>query len=362
MSSEPKVPTNREIVQQVRSSLTDGSRLTVGFVVINCLATVVACYGLLANSTAVVIGAMLIATLLGPIAGLALGLVDGNGPLLRSALLTELVGIASVVGLAFIVGTIHRDLPISAEMISRTQPNLLDLIIALAGGAAMAYAILSPKLPTGVVGVAIATALVPPLSTCGLLLARGEHGMAGGAFLLFFANLVAIEIAVSAVLWLFGFRRVLRSSDDRAIFLRANVIFLLLLAGLAFGLTVNLDSAIQKNRFEAETRRSLESGLSSLPGRTLRDVIFVYGEPRDKVTAVVYTPVSLTPENVAKLESALPLHRGRRPRLHVYSIIVKEATKDGFRHLDQLDDEATNSPTEVPQEVPSLDGELRHDP
>jgi len=348
MSSEPTVQANREIVQNVRSSLMDGSRLTVGFVVINCLATVVACYGLLANSTAVVIGAMLIATLLGPIAGLALGLVDGNGPLLRSALLTELVGIASVIGLAFVVGSIHRDLPISAEMLSRTQPNLLDLIIALAGGAAMAYAILSPKLPTGVVGVAIATALVPPLSTCGLLLARGENGMAGGAFLLFFANLVAIEIAISAVLWFFGFRRVLRSGGDRAIFLRANILFVILLAGLAFGLTVNLDSAIQKSRFEAETRKALEAGLITPPGRTLRDVIFRYEEPLDRVTAVVYAPVSLSPEDVEALENKLPRHWGRAPRLHVYSIIVKEATKDGFRHLDQLSEPDVSPSTESP--------------
>ncbi|MBX3097870.1 MAG: TIGR00341 family protein, partial [Fimbriimonadaceae bacterium] len=245
----PKLPEElREIHRRVRSDLGDGARLSWGFFIINSLATVVACYGLLANSTAVVIGAMLIATLLGPIAGIALGLVDGNSPLLRTALLSEGLGVLAVVGLATIVGGIHHDIPATAEMLSRTKPNLLDLVIALAGGAAMAYALVSTNLSAGVVGVAIATALVPPLSSCGLLLARGEWQLAGGAFLLFFTNLVAIESAVSLVLWLYGFRRAVRDVTDAQVFVRTKVFSIGLLLLLGIFLYVNLSQAIDKNQ------------------------------------------------------------------------------------------------------------------
>lgn len=181
-------------------SITENSLLTVPYMVMNALSTIVACYGLLAESTAVVIGAMIIAMLLGPITGVALGLVEGNNLLLSKAVLTEIAGVLTVLIIAAIIGKIHQDVPLGKEIFSRTAPNILDLAIALAGGAAGAYATISPRLSVGLVGVAISTALVPPLSTCSILLVRGETQLATGAFLLFFANLVAIQVASSIVL------------------------------------------------------------------------------------------------------------------------------------------------------------------
>ena len=167
-----------------RASIDANSQYDSSYVVMNGLATVVACYGLLENSPAVVIGAMIIAMLLGPIAGVSLGLVDRNNPLLRKALPTLLGGILVVYGTALLLGLIHRDVPLTDEIYARTTPNLMDLMIALGGGAAGAYSMISPRLSVAFVGVAIATALVPPLSSSAICLARGEYHLALGAFLL----------------------------------------------------------------------------------------------------------------------------------------------------------------------------------
>ncbi len=86
------------------------------------------------------------------------------------------------------IGTIHRDAPLTTEITSRTSPTLFDLMIALAGGAAGGIAIVSPSVGTAIVGVAIATVLVPPLAASGLLLARGDLDMAWNAFVLAMTN------------------------------------------------------------------------------------------------------------------------------------------------------------------------------
>ena len=119
-----------------RDSIRSGARFDVPYVTMNVLATVVASYGLFANSPAVVIGAMIIAMLLGPIEGVAFALVDGDPKLLRDAFLAEFGGVAIVLVTAFVLGLIHRDIPISSEILSRTSPNFLALMIALGGGAA----------------------------------------------------------------------------------------------------------------------------------------------------------------------------------------------------------------------------------
>jgi uncharacterized membrane protein len=73
-----------------------------------------------------------------------------------------------------IIGTIHKDIPITNEIMARTAPNVLDLMVVLAGGAAVAYATVSLRLSVAFIGVAMATALVPPLAVAGILFARGR--------------------------------------------------------------------------------------------------------------------------------------------------------------------------------------------
>jgi uncharacterized membrane protein len=99
-----------------RANIVANSEFDMAYVVMNGLATVIACYGLFSNSPAVVIGAMIIAMLLGPIAGVALGLVDNDNALLRTALGTLGGGIGVVFITALVLGLVHRDIPLTAEI------------------------------------------------------------------------------------------------------------------------------------------------------------------------------------------------------------------------------------------------------
>ena len=173
----------------------------------NGLASVIASYGLLADSPAVVIGAMVVAMLLGPISGVALGLNEGDTQLLATAGLTLAGGILWILAVAVVVGFIHRDAPLTSEILSRTNTRLFDLVIALAGGAAGAVAVLSPRVGAAIVGVAVATALAPPLAAAGLLAARADLERAGGALLLAATNVIGIQFAFSVVFWVGGYRR-----------------------------------------------------------------------------------------------------------------------------------------------------------
>ena len=182
------------------------------YFIMNILSAIIASYGLVTNSAAVVIGAMLVAMMLGPITGIALAIIDHRMPLLRKSLITVIVGVSLVVLVGFIVGWLHKDQPLTAEILSRTQPTSMDLMIALAGGTAGAYAMVSPHLSVAVVGVAVATALVPPLAASGILFANGETQLGLGALLLALTNIIAIQFTNALVLWLLGFRRLV--DDD----------------------------------------------------------------------------------------------------------------------------------------------------
>ena len=172
----------------------------------NAAATLIAGFGLFEDSPAVIIGAMLIAALLGPIQGMAMALAESDLKLLRVSLTAEILGAALVLVLGIALGTIDRTSPLGHEILARTAPNILDLLIGLVGGAAASFAMATPSLGSLAVGVAIATALVPPLTSCGILIARGLPALAVGAFMLFVANFVAITFSAMIVFMILGHR------------------------------------------------------------------------------------------------------------------------------------------------------------
>ncbi len=318
--------------EAVCQSIRANAAFTAPYATMNTLATIVACYGLLQNSTAVVIGAMIIAMLLGPISGIALALVSGDNPLLRRALAAEVGGALVVLAVAFCIGKAHQDMPLTQEILARTSPNILDLMIALAGGAAGAYATVSPRLSVGLVGVAIATALVPPLSVCSICLARGESRLAFGGFLLFFANLVAIQFASSVVLLLHGYHKISRQAIGRRQLAERNGLTFGLLVGLTGLLGYDFFQSLAKQSFETNVRHTLEGELRGYPGVHLADLRFQRLADKEIVTAVLRTPYSFAPERVAALETHLIAPKGLALELHIRSVITKEATRAGYLH------------------------------
>ncbi len=326
-------------LDDVRKTINDGADFNIAYITMNCLAAIIASYGLFANSPAVVIGAMIVAMLLGPIAGFALGLTDANFNLLKKSALTLIGGVLGVYLTALIIGYFHQSSAITNEIIARTSPNLFDLMIALAGGAAGAYSMVSPRLSVAFVGVAIATALVPPLSSSAILLARGQYKLAFGAFLLAFTNIVAIQFACSLVMWLSGYHKQVENSIFSFGFLKNQAVTLILLALLGIFLTNNLITLVQNEQFQNETKKIIASKIRNKQGANLAEVRFD-SDTTDKmiVIAVIRSPQQFSPQEAAEIESSMPKSpNGKLIELRLRVVSVDVLTKNGKVFVD--DDE-----------------------
>jgi len=169
------------------------------------LAVLIATLGLYANSSAIVIAAMLVAPLMIPIVGLSLALVSGQPSRQLNSVIVVIAAVAVAVLLSYVIGQSLPNLgTLQSEVLARTRPNLIDLGIALVAGAAGSYSLV--RFESGALaGVAIGVSLVPPLCAVGLLIADGEPMLAEGAMLLFITNLAAIVFASSVVFSLTGF-------------------------------------------------------------------------------------------------------------------------------------------------------------
>jgi uncharacterized hydrophobic protein (TIGR00271 family) len=185
----------------------DGGHWAFRFAVMLGLSVVIAELGLSGNSAAVVIGAMLIAPLMTPVLGVSAALVMAWPKHLVYSLLAMLGGVAGSVGISWALTSLlpAADRVLTPEVLSRTSPDLRDLLVALAAGAAGAYATVREDVSAALPGVAVAVALVPPLAATGYCLSIGRGKLAGGAFLLFAANLVAIVLASAFVMLSSGF-------------------------------------------------------------------------------------------------------------------------------------------------------------
>ena len=277
------------------------------YFVMNILSAIIASYGLVTNSAAVVIGSMLVAMMLGPITGVALAIIDHRMPLLRKSLITVFLGISLVVLVGFIVGWLHKDQPLTVEILSRTQPTSMDLMIALAGGTAGAYAMVSPHLSVAVVGVAVATALVPPLAASGILFANGEMQMGLGALLLALTNIIAIQFTNALVLWLLGFRRLVDDdykSSTYWTFLRRNAVTLLLLGVLGTYLTINLQTNAKQQGFESSVKETINSYFSD-KGNVLTNTQFDKDTSHQVVRAVIRGETTPTFYDVRQIEAII---------------------------------------------------------
>jgi uncharacterized hydrophobic protein (TIGR00271 family) len=195
---------NIEEQLEVREDLIDDAQPGQDYFVLIILSSVIAALGLLLNSPAVVIGAMLVAPLMSPILGFSLSIVLGEVRLLRTSLESVFKGVMATIIVSILVGLISPLKEITPEILSRTQPSLLDLFIALASGMAGAYALSRKDVSAALPGVAIAAALAPPLSVVGLGIANGNMEVAGGALLLFLTNIITISLAGMIIFVLLG--------------------------------------------------------------------------------------------------------------------------------------------------------------
>ncbi len=180
--------------EELYTDVVEGSRLTKVYVATIVLSVLVAAVGLIQGNTAVIIGAMVIAPLLGPNVSLTLGLTLGDLKLVWRSLKTGGVGIVMALIVSLLIGFFFTVNPSEEEIAIRTLVGLGDLVVALAAGSAGVLAF-TRGLPSAIIGVMVAVALLPPLANLGLLLGSGYYAMAFGAFVLLITNLICINLA-----------------------------------------------------------------------------------------------------------------------------------------------------------------------
>ena len=204
-------PIDKERQGEVRVRLREASHPSFDFFLLVILSCTIATMGLLTDSVAIIIGAMLVAPLMSPILGMGMASITGDGHLLRDSISGVIQGAIVAIVVSFLWTWVNRNLPfillqeVPGEVLARTNPSPIDLTVAIAGGIAAAYALAQPHLSAALPGVAIATALMPPLCTIGVGLALDRMDVASGAGLLFVTNAVAIAFAATLVFFSLGF-------------------------------------------------------------------------------------------------------------------------------------------------------------
>jgi uncharacterized hydrophobic protein (TIGR00341 family) len=181
--------------------LSDSASINRQFLLTVVLSAIVAGIGLMRDNVAVIIGAMVIAPLLGPNMTLSLATTLGDGDLARRALRVTAVSLLIAAALAVAMGALLPFDPQAGQIASRTDVALSDVVLALAAGCAGALAF-TTGLSAALVGVMVAVALLPPLVSAGLLTGAGEWSMAGMAALLLATNVICVNLAgVGTFLW-----------------------------------------------------------------------------------------------------------------------------------------------------------------
>ena len=182
---------------------------TKRFATLMLLSTTIAAFGLIANSAAVVIGAMLVAPLMTPMLALAASLMYAQMKRFLGSLILIVLGTAGAIATGWLVARVAGGsltaTSLSSELLARTTPSLLDLGIAVAAGLAGGYVLTHKGANSSLPGVAIAVALVPPLATVGVAWELGATAEALGALLLYSTNLIAIVLSASVVMFVSGF-------------------------------------------------------------------------------------------------------------------------------------------------------------
>ncbi len=225
----------KDLFQILRSD----AKINTNYLVLMIISTLLATVGLFANSTAVIIGAMLVAPLMTPIIALAMGLLRGEDVLIKDSLLKIAVGVLVALFASSVLAYILPYSEITSEMNSRINPTLLDLGIAILSGIAAAYSKSFKEIVSNLAGVAIAVALVPPLAVAGIGLGYEKFAMFEGAFLLFFTNLIGIVLSAVLTFEILGFSSVLKSK-------KSIVFIFVLIVGVSYPLYLSYDKMIQR--------------------------------------------------------------------------------------------------------------------
>jgi len=322
------IETSQARREQVITDIRDGSEPGVRFYLLLSTASLIAAFGLIANSTAVIIGAMLVSPLMTPMIGTSLGLVIGDGRLFTTSLRSVVIGVVLAIFSSAVLGFLPLALEATPEMLLRTHPTLLDLMVAVLAGFAGSYAMIDEKVSPALPGVAIATAIVPPLSNTGICLSLGHYEGAFGSFTLFFANFLSILLVAAVTFIAAGmspYSRLKKSKHSVRSFAIAATGFMVVAVFLTYSLV-----SIVKERYRDDNIESvLNQSLSGMHGASLDSYVYDVEDGKLYVLASVRSHSLITPNEVKELEGAVNESVDMPAHLIVRSTISKDVSSSG---------------------------------
>jgi uncharacterized hydrophobic protein (TIGR00271 family) len=313
-------PDRDKLYQRIlESSLIDPEYLTMLL-----LSGLLALFGLLQNSVAVIIGAMLISPLMDPILAAALALLLGDSKLGRKTAIVLGLSIGAVIVITAVVSWLVPLKEVTSEILARTNPNLLDLFIAFLSGLAGTLALRAGTTSYTILpGVAIAVAVIPPLAVVGYALSTHHWTMAWGGFLLFITNLVSIMLSAALVFRLMGFRPREATQEGEVKLRKRMAVSAVVLAVLAVPLVQTLRNAVGQIR----TRSAIQSVLNRAfvtEHSSLTDLGFSRRDGVLNVHATIRTTEYFEDQAIAAVQEDLRREFGSSTRLEIDQLLVTQ--------------------------------------
>ncbi|MGI8502282.1 MAG: DUF389 domain-containing protein [Hassallia sp.] len=308
-------------VEQLKTDLLEESTPNPTYLILIVSSCAIATFGLLTNSAAVIIGAMIIAPLMLPIRGLAFGALAGNVRLFRQGIIAVVIGTLLAVAIACSLGLLVGISNFGSEVLSRSKPTLLDLGIALVAGAISGYAKVQPKISTSLAGTAIAVALMPPVCVIGLGMSQANWSLSQGATLLYLTNLLGITLACMLTFFIIGYSPVKRA--------RTPLIFTLIFTSvLLIPLTFSFGRLVQQARLESSVRKALLNRTLTFQRLTLIESNTNWLTKPAQIRLSVRAKEPVTPKQVRLLEAFLAKEMGR-PFTLIFEVgQIEEVTQD----------------------------------
>lgn len=240
--SMPFLPrASEEDFKELFVGLRQSAKVSSVYLTLMVLSTLLATTGLFQSSAPVIIGAMILAPLMAPIVSFAMGVVRGEKELLQESAATLLIGIVTALAFSCLYTYLMPLTLPTDEMSSRLNPNILDLMVAIISGVAGAYAYAKAEVAKSLAGVAIAVALIPPLSVVGIGIGWGDTQIIYGSFLLFMTNLAGITLSAALTFLIMGFTPVKRATKGIVL----TSLFLLI---VTIPLFVSFGKLVEQNR------------------------------------------------------------------------------------------------------------------
>jgi uncharacterized hydrophobic protein (TIGR00271 family) len=281
----------------------------------------IATFGLVANSAAVIIGAMIIAPLMLPIRSLAFGGLIGSWRLIRKSLMAIAVGTLVALVISFLLGSVIGISNFGSEIQGRGRPNLLDLGVAITAGAIGAYGKIEPKISGTLAGTAIAVALMPPVCTIGLGLSQGDWLLSWGATLLYLTNLLGITLSCLLVFFIAGYSNFHRARG-------AIVLTSLLTAILLIPLGISFTTLANQARLERLLKKALLQRTVTFQRVDLVSTSIDWLNQPPSVRLVVRATEPITPRQVRLLQDFLSREMGQELTLELEVSRLEEVKPD----------------------------------